>query len=203
MTELGAAQGIDLAIEDGEPEEPRRRRWLPRRGREALLGYALLLPALAVFVVFIFYPFLKNFELALYRTAPFPGLPDVYVGLDQFGDVLGSSAVLEQPLGHRAVRDPHGSDRDRASGSGLAVLAHQKLKGMAIYRTIFSSTVATSVAVASVIFGTLFNAQVGLLPVARASTRRSRSSRTRTPSSACSRSRSSRSRSSPSGRTSD
>ena len=34
----------------------------------------------------------------------------------------------------------------------LAALAHQKLRGIGIYRTIFSSTVATSVAVASVIF---------------------------------------------------
>jgi sn-glycerol 3-phosphate transport system permease protein len=33
-----------------------------------------------------------------------------------------------------------------------------------VYRTFFSSTVATSVAVASVIFGTLMNPQVGLLP---------------------------------------
>jgi ABC-type sugar transport system permease subunit len=49
-------------------------------------------------------------------------------------------------------------------GIGLASLAHQKLKGVGIYRTIFSSTVATSVAVASVIFGTLMNPQVGLLP---------------------------------------
>jgi ABC-type sugar transport system permease subunit len=51
-----------------------------------------------------------------------------------------------------------------ALGLALAVLAHQKLKGVGIYRTIFSSTVATSVAVASVIFGTLMNPQVGLLP---------------------------------------
>ena len=49
-------------------------------------------------------------------------------------------------------------------GLALAVLAHQKLRGIGIYRTIFSSTVATSVAVASVIFGTLINPQVGLLP---------------------------------------
>jgi ABC-type sugar transport system permease subunit len=42
------------------------------------------------------------------------------------------------------------------------VLAHQKLRGMAVYRTIFSSTVATSVAVASVIFLTLLNPQAGL-----------------------------------------
>lgn len=46
----------------------------------------------------------------------------------------------------------------------LAMLAHAKLKGIGLYRTIFSSTVATSVAVASVIFGTLMNPVVGLLP---------------------------------------
>jgi sn-glycerol 3-phosphate transport system permease protein len=50
-----------------------------------------------------------------------------------------------------------------ALGILLAVLAHQKLKGIGIYRTFFSSTVATSVAVASVIFGTLLSPQVGLL----------------------------------------
>ena len=49
-------------------------------------------------------------------------------------------------------------------GLGLAVLAHQQLRGIGVYRTIFSSTVATSVAVAAVIFGTLMNPSVGLLP---------------------------------------
>ena len=42
--------------------------------------------------------------------------------------------------------------------------AHRKLKGMAVYRMIFSSTVVSSVAVASVVFGTLLNPVVGLLP---------------------------------------
>ncbi len=49
-------------------------------------------------------------------------------------------------------------------GLVLAVAAHRKLKGMAVYRLIFSSTVVSSVAVASVIFGTLLNPVVGLLP---------------------------------------
>jgi sn-glycerol 3-phosphate transport system permease protein len=134
-----------------------------RRRREAGFAFVLIAPALAVFSVFVFFPFAKNFQSALYRTPPFPGLPSKYVGLQQISDVLGSSdfrnslwvtvvfALLTVPVGILL-------------GLLLAQLANQRLRGMAIYRTIFASTVATSVAVASVIFGTLMNPQVGLLP---------------------------------------
>jgi ABC-type sugar transport system permease subunit len=123
----------------------------------------MLAPAMVVFVVFIFYPFLKNFELSLYSVPPFPGLPSKYVGFDQVSDVLGSQEFLDSlwtTVLFALLTVPIGI----FLGIGLASLAHQKLKGVGIYRTIFSSTVATSVAVASVIFGTLMNPQVGLLP---------------------------------------
>jgi sn-glycerol 3-phosphate transport system permease protein len=139
---------------------PVRRR--SRRMREAMLAYLLILPSLAAFVTFEFYPFFRNFYLALYRTPPFPGLPNQWAGLDQVRDIIGSGdfrnsfkvtvlfALLTVPA-------------SVILGLALAVLAHQQLKGIGVYRTIFSSTVATSVAVASVIFFTLFNPQVGLL----------------------------------------
>ena len=160
MTALANESGLDLAVET-QRSRPRRRR--SRRVRESGLAFLMLAPATIVFAVFIFYPFLKNFELSLYSVPPFPGLPSRYVGFDQITDVLGSQefidslwttilfAILTVPIGI-------------GLGIGLATLAHQKLKGVGIYRTIFSSTVATSVAVASVIFGTLMNPQVGLLP---------------------------------------
>jgi ABC-type sugar transport system permease subunit len=50
-----------------------------------------------------------------------------------------------------------------ALGIGLAVLADKQLRGMAVFRTIFSSTVATSVAVASLMWFFLLNPSVGLL----------------------------------------
>ena len=90
--------------------------------------------------------------------------PSEYVGFDQYRDVLSVAGLPRQPQDHGRVRAAHRARRASCSGSALAVLAHQKLKGIGIYRTIFSSTVATSVAVASVIFGTLFNPEVGLLP---------------------------------------
>ncbi len=152
-----------------EPEAPapgprpvRRRRRLRRRTRDMLLGYALVLPSLVVFGTFVFYPFVKNFWLGLYRTPPFPGLPRRWVGVSQYREVLTSHlftnsfkvtiefVLLTVPLGI-------------ALGLGLAVLAHQRLRGIGVFRTIFSSTVITSVAVASLISLTLLNPQIGLL----------------------------------------
>ena len=46
---------------------------------------------------------------------------------------------------------------------GLAVLANKAIRGIGLFRTIFSSTVATSVAVASLIWFVLFQPSVGLL----------------------------------------
>jgi sn-glycerol 3-phosphate transport system permease protein len=131
--------------------------------KERGLAYLLLAPALVIFGVFIFYPLVHNVYLGFYRSPPFPGLPSRYVGFDQYRDVLTSREFLESlrtTVLFAVMTVPTGI----ALGLGLAVLAHQQLRGVGVYRTFFSSTVATSVAVAAVIFGTLFNPQVGLLP---------------------------------------
>ena len=48
-------------------------------------------------------------------------------------------------------------------GIGLAVLADKQLRGIGFFRTVFSSTVATSVAVASLVWFVLLQPQVGVL----------------------------------------
>ncbi len=48
-------------------------------------------------------------------------------------------------------------------GIGLAVLADKHLKGIGVYRTLFSSTVATSVAVASLVWFVLLQPEIGVL----------------------------------------
>lgn len=138
-------------------------RFWNRRRREAGLGYLMLVPSLLVFSVFVFYPFLRNFYLGFFRTPPFPGLPQRFVGFDQYREVLTSSYFsnsMRVTILFALLTVPTGI----VLGLVLAMLANQQLRGIGWYRTIFSSTVATSVAVASVIFGTLLNPQVGLLP---------------------------------------
>ena len=134
-----------------------------QRRQEAALGYLLVAPALVVFTIFVFYPFAKNFELALYRNPPFPNLPKRYVGLDQAVDVL-TSADFRESVWTTVVFAILSVPAGIFLGLALAVAAHRRLRGIGIYRTIFASTVTSSVAVASVIFGTLFNPVIGWIP---------------------------------------
>jgi sn-glycerol 3-phosphate transport system permease protein len=134
-----------------------------RRRKEAGLAYGLLVPALALFGVFSFYPFLRNFKLMLYQTPPVPGLPAHYVGLHQIWPTI-SSTQFTQSLLTTFIFVIMVVPTSILAGLALAVAAHRKLKGMTVYRLIFSSTVVSSVAVASVVFGTLLNPVVGLLP---------------------------------------
>jgi sn-glycerol 3-phosphate transport system permease protein len=134
-----------------------------RRRREAGLAYLLLLPALVVFGAFTFYPFFRNFKLMLYETPPVPGLPAHYVGLHQITPVL-TSTQFTQSLVTTVIFVALVVPISLILGLALAVAAHRKLKGIGIYRMIFSSTVVSSVAVASVVFGTLMNPVLGLLP---------------------------------------
>lgn len=133
---------------------------MTRRTREALLGWALLLPSAAIFVAFVFYPLYRLIDLGLHEKNRF-GTAERWVGLSQYVDVLtgdefGSGlwvtvrfVLLTVPIG-------------LALGILLAVAANRRLRGIKVFQTIFSSTVASSVAVASVIFLVLVNPQVGV-----------------------------------------
>ena len=134
---------------------------MSRRRREAAFGLALVFPSIVIFGVFVFYPFVRNFYLGFYRTPPFPGLPKRYAGLTQYRQVLTSHDFLNS-LRVTALFVLYTVPAGLLLGLLLAVLAHQRLAGMGIFRTLFASPVATSVAVASVIFFTLLNPQVGL-----------------------------------------
>ncbi len=129
--------------------------------RERWLALLLLLPSLVVFGTFVFFPFARTIWLGFFETDPFGGNQS-FVGLSQYVDTLTSSSFrnsLWVTLKFTILTVPTGL----ALGLGLAVLAHRQLRGIGAYRTIFSSTVATSVAVASLMFISLLSPSVGLI----------------------------------------
>jgi sn-glycerol 3-phosphate transport system permease protein len=110
--------------------------------------------------VFVFYPLVRTVQLGFYESDPFGNTR--YAGVEQYQEVITSDQfrqALWVTLQFAFITVPLGL----AFGLGLAVLAHQRLRGIQIYRTIFSSTVATSVAVASLMWLTLLNPSIGLV----------------------------------------
>lgn len=142
---------------------PRRRRRSKRSlaFREALLGYGLILPALAVFAVFTFYPFAENVDLAAHKQILFSKATP-YVGVHQFWSIITGSMFL-QSLKATAIFTVIAVPAGLLLGLALAVAANRRLRGSAFFQIAFSSTAATSVAVAAVIFTTFLDPNFGIL----------------------------------------
>jgi sn-glycerol 3-phosphate transport system permease protein len=99
--------------------------------------------------------------LGLHQNDFFGG-NQVYVGWSQYSDVLTSSEFrhsLWVTVAFVLLTVPSGL----VLGMAMAVLADKALRGIGVFRTVFSSTVATSVAVASFMWLVLLNPSVGLL----------------------------------------
>jgi sn-glycerol 3-phosphate transport system permease protein len=136
-----------------------------RRGRakESFLALGFLAPSLIVFGLFAFYPIIRIFYWGLYQQNRL-GTEMRWIGLSQYKDVLTGDDFLQglyTTLWYVAYTVPAGL----VLGVLLALAAHRRLKGIKVFHTIFSSTVATSVAVASVIWLVLINPTQGYFEV--------------------------------------
>lgn len=137
----------------------RRRRPLGEWG----LAGVFLAPSAVLFGVFFFYPFEQLVLRGLYRNNA-SGSNLRYVGWSQYRDVLTGSEFREGLL-HSLLYVLYTVPAGLVLGTLLAVAAHRRLAGIRIFQTIFSSTIATSVAVASVMFLVLLNPSIGVFKV--------------------------------------
>jgi sn-glycerol 3-phosphate transport system permease protein len=128
-------------------------RWLP---------YLLVAPQVVVTVVFFFWPALKSLQLSVYRVSPF-GDKSTFVGLENFTRLLADpdyyASVLNSFLfaGGVTVLAVLGS-------LVLAGLATQKIRGLAMYRTLLLWPYGIAPAVAGIIFLFIFHPAYGILP---------------------------------------
>lgn len=131
------------------------------------LGWALLYmaPALVVFLVFTFLPFLRSIQMSFYVTDP-QGELARFNGINYYTRILnidgsGRTEYLESivtTFKFALMVVPPGI----VVAVALAVLASAKMRGMQIFRTIFTGTVAISVASASVIWALIYNPSVNM-----------------------------------------
>ncbi len=135
--------------------------WRRSRWRDLPTALAMLGPSLFLLVAFVLYPLGKAIVLGQQRCNSL-GRNCVSNGWDQYSEAFLSSefqnallvtakfALISVPLG-------------LVLGIGLAVLADKHLHGIGMFRAVFSSTVATSVAVSSLMWLFLLQPSVGVL----------------------------------------
>ena len=132
-----------------------------RRWADFPLAIAMLLPSAVILGVFVVYPLGRAMVLGQQRCDNF-GNNCVSNGLDQYVDLF-RSIEFQNALGvtfrFALITVPLGV----GAGIGFAVLADKYLPRIGSFRTVFSSTVATSVAVASLMWLFLLQPSVGAL----------------------------------------
>jgi sn-glycerol 3-phosphate transport system permease protein len=132
-----------------------------RRWADFPLAMAMLAPSALILGVFVVYPLGRAMFLGQQRCDNF-GDNCVSNGLDQYVDLF-RSVEFQNALGvtikFALITLPLGV----IFGVGLAVLADKYLRGIGAFRAVFSSTVATSVAVASLMWLFLLQPSIGAL----------------------------------------
>jgi sn-glycerol 3-phosphate transport system permease protein len=146
------------------PRLLRRRRDRPRySAKETGIALLLLAPSMAVFVVFFFRPFLNLMYWGTFESRA-NGAFFEKVGLRQYREQLTSDDFREG-LWHSVEFVLYTVPAGLLLGILLAVAAHRRLRGIRAFQAIFASTLASSVAVTSVIFLYLLHPVVGVFRV--------------------------------------
>lgn len=128
-------------------------RWLP---------YLLVAPQMAVTVIFFFWPALKSLQLSLYRVSPF-GDKSTFVGLENFGKLVADPDYYSSVLNSFVFAA--GVTVFAVLGAlVLAGLVTQKIRGLAVYRTLLLWPYGIAPAVAGIIFLFIFHPSYGILP---------------------------------------
>lgn len=123
--------------------------------------YLYLVPALILFALFVFYPFVKTIYLSLTITDPI-GQVKSFVGFSNYIALFKlasfkNSLIVTVKFAILIVIPC------MVFGFLLAVMANTKIKGVGIFRTIYALPMAISSAAAAIIWTFLFHPSMGLI----------------------------------------
>ena len=129
----------------------------PSSGRAA---YPYLLPVLIGFTVFTVGPVLTSLYLSF--THYEIGAKPEFVALANYRELLGSQ-LFWQVVGHTFYYALLYVPASVAASLGLALLLEKKVRGITFFRTVYFLPVVTSMVAAAIIWGWLYNGDIGLL----------------------------------------
>lgn len=132
-----------------------------QRAKSLLKGLLFLLPSIVLFTVFLFYPLGRTIYLSFFLTNA-AGETTVFVGWENFMRMF-QSPIFMQSIKSTFLFVLYTVPLTIIISLFLAVIANEKLKGIGVFRTVYSSTMGISVAAASVFWLYLFHPSIGFL----------------------------------------
>jgi sn-glycerol 3-phosphate transport system permease protein len=132
------------------------------RGNETLAALVYLAPAVILFAIFTFWPFFRAIQLSFFLVDRNTFEPAKWFGTGYYERILN---IGETALGDDWLRSIGTTfwftimvvPFTLAGALGLALLAVAKVKGIGVYRTIFTSSLAISLASAGVIWSLIYS----------------------------------------------
>lgn len=123
--------------------------------------YLYLLPALAYFTVFSFFPFIQT-VISTFFTVTANGEIKAFAGISNYVRVLGDINFIRS-VGNTIIYVILASPVAIVIALILALLANKKTRTSSVYETMFSLSMAMSMSVAAMIFKIMYNPNVGII----------------------------------------
>ncbi|MDD9271666.1 carbohydrate ABC transporter permease [Paenibacillus sp. GCM10023248] len=131
------------------------------RKHEQATAFWFILPAIALLLVFVFYPMLQAFVIS-FKNYSLVGAGDVFVGWDNYVQLMKDQAFINS-LKHSFYFAVIVIPVQTSIALGLALLIQRKTAGTALFRTLYFIPVIISTAVAATVFKLIYNKEFGLL----------------------------------------
>ena len=138
----------------------------PKKGtsqerNEFVWGWIFILPTMIGLIVLNIYPIFKTIYESFFKTGDF-GRGNIFIGAENYTEMFGDGEVWQALINtfkYAIVEVPFSI----VISLVLAVLLNRKMKGRAIYRTIFFLPMVAAPAAIAMVWRWLFNTEFGLL----------------------------------------
>ena len=137
-----------------------KKKMTPSQKRQAIWGWAFILPTMLGLIVLNFYPAIYTVYQSFCKTGDF-GRGNIFIGLKNYSDVLSSGETwqsLWNTIKYAIVEVPLGI----VIALILAVLMQKKLAGKTVFRTLFFLPMVCAPAAVAMVWKWLYNQQFGL-----------------------------------------
>ena len=134
---------------------------LTQRRQQIAIGYGFVLPAFALYCLFVLYPFLQTFRLSLTDWNGFDPTIE-FIGLENYVNLLGDD-VFWAALWHNIIWIVLGSIGAIGTGLILAISVYTRPVGFLVYRTVYFLPQVLGPAIVGIIWSLIYAPRRGLL----------------------------------------